>query len=100
MSQRSPGVCAWAERAGTAKGVGRSRFADRAGTAEGGQGACAWQSGPGLRKEGCQRGEPMNPPAPDLAELRREIDRIDEAMHGLLMERSRIIDRLIAVKKT
>jgi chorismate mutase len=42
----------------------------------------------------------MNPPAPDLAELRREIDRIDEAMHGLLMERGRIIDRLIAVKKT
>src|SRR5919112_1922015 len=42
----------------------------------------------------------MNPPAPDLAALRREIDRIDEAMHGLLMERGRIIDRLIAVKRT
>jgi chorismate mutase len=42
----------------------------------------------------------MNAPAPDLAALRREIDRIDEAMHGLLMERGRIIDRLIAVKKT
>src|SRR5499425_2943451 len=35
-----------------------------------------------------------------LADLRREIDRIDEAMHALLMERGAIIDRLIAVKKT
>jgi chorismate mutase len=35
-----------------------------------------------------------------LAELRREIDRIDEAMHGLLMQRGEIIDRLIAVKQT
>jgi chorismate mutase len=35
-----------------------------------------------------------------LADLRREIDRIDEAMHGLLIERSEIIDRLIAVKRT
>ncbi len=35
-----------------------------------------------------------------LAELRREIDRIDEAMHALLIERGEIIDRLIAVKKT
>jgi chorismate mutase len=42
----------------------------------------------------------MKQTAPDLAELRREIDRIDEAMHGLLMERGRIIDRLIAVKNT
>lgn len=33
-----------------------------------------------------------------LAELRRDIDRIDQTMHGLLMERGRIIDRLIAVK--
>jgi chorismate mutase len=33
-----------------------------------------------------------------LAELRVEIDRIDAAMHGLLMERGRIIDRLIAIK--
>ena len=32
---------------------------------------------------------------PPLAELRREIDRIDEAMHGLLMERGQIISRLI-----
>ena len=38
--------------------------------------------------------------APTLADLRQEIDRIDEAMHGLLMERGEIIDRLIAVKKT
>src|SRR3954453_21413042 len=38
--------------------------------------------------------------APSLGDLRREIDRIDEAMHGLLMERGRIIDRLIATKKT
>jgi chorismate mutase len=35
-----------------------------------------------------------------LQDLRQEIDRIDEAMHGLLMERGQIIDRLIAVKKT
>jgi chorismate mutase len=39
-----------------------------------------------------------NPPT--LADLRREIDRIDEAMHRLLMERGDIIDRLIATKKT
>jgi chorismate mutase len=35
-----------------------------------------------------------------LAELRAEIDRIDEAMHLLLMQRGEIIDRLIAVKQT
>ena len=35
-----------------------------------------------------------------LADLRREIDRIDEQMHALLIERGQIIDRLIAVKKT
>src|SRR5262244_2165322 len=39
-----------------------------------------------------------NPPS--LADLRRDIDRIDETMHGLLMERGEIIDRLIAVKQT
>src|ERR1043166_7102702 len=39
-----------------------------------------------------------NPPT--LADLRREIDRIDEGMHRLLMERGDIIDRLIATKKT
>src|SRR5215813_6066159 len=38
--------------------------------------------------------------APSLGELRREIDRIDEAMHRLLMERGDIIDRLIAAKQT
>jgi chorismate mutase len=37
---------------------------------------------------------------PSLTDLRREIDRIDEGMHGLLMERGEIIDRLIAVKQT
>ena len=37
---------------------------------------------------------------PSLADLRREIDRIDESMHGLLMERGEIIDRLISVKQT
>src|SRR5918912_1323369 len=37
---------------------------------------------------------------PSLADLRREIDRIDEGMHRLLMERGDIIDRLIAVKKS
>lgn len=35
-----------------------------------------------------------------LADLRSEIDRIDSAMHGLLMERSQIIETLIAIKKT
>src|SRR2546430_11313474 len=42
--------------------------------------------------------KPSEPPS--LAELRREIDRIDEAMHRLLMERGEIIDRLIATKQT
>jgi chorismate mutase len=37
---------------------------------------------------------------PSLADLRREIDRIDETMHRLLMERGDIIDRLITVKGT
>src|SRR6267143_1485130 len=36
------------------------------------------------------------PDIPSLADLRREIDRIDEGMHGLLMERGEIIDRRIA----
>jgi chorismate mutase len=35
-----------------------------------------------------------------LTDLRQEIDRIDEAMHELLIKRGQIIDRLIAVKKT
>ena len=37
---------------------------------------------------------------PSLAALRAEIDRIDEAMHALLIERSEIIENLIAVKGT
>ena len=37
---------------------------------------------------------------PSLADLRRDIDRIDETMHRLLMERGDIIDTLIATKKT
>ena len=36
--------------------------------------------------------------APDLGALRVEIDRIDEALHRLLMDRGAIIDELIAVK--
>jgi chorismate mutase len=44
--------------------------------------------------------EEMSPRPPDLAELRAEIDRIDAAMHALLMERSEIIGRLIQTKKT
>src|ERR1700747_1601783 len=44
--------------------------------------------------------KPSRSQTPSLAELRREIDRIDEAMHGLLMERGEIIDRLIAAKQT
>ena len=42
--------------------------------------------------------KPAEPPR--SADLRKEIDRIDEAMHRLLMERGEIIDRLIAVKGT
>ena len=41
------------------------------------------------------------PPAPPSLEvLRKEIDAIDEQVHGLLMARGDIIDRLISVKKT
>ena len=46
---------------------------------------------------------PSKPPRqndPTLAQLRVEIDHIDEQMHGLLIARGEIIDRLIAVKKT
>src|SRR3954447_2659898 len=43
---------------------------------------------------------PPDAPKPTLADLRREIDRIDEAMHRLLMQRGDIIDTLIATKKT
>jgi chorismate mutase len=42
----------------------------------------------------------MTQAPPSLADLRQEIDRIDEAMHRLLIERGEIIDRLISVKKT
>src|SRR5512141_1885086 len=44
--------------------------------------------------------KPSPSAAPSLADLRAEIDRIDAAMHGLLMERAEIIGRLIKVKKT
>jgi len=40
------------------------------------------------------------PEAPSLGDLRKEIDRIDEAMHQLLIERSEIIDRLIVAKRS
>src|ERR1043166_7032424 len=43
---------------------------------------------------------PSRSDTPSLVELRHEIDRIDETMHGLLMERGDIIDRLIAAKQT
>ena len=43
---------------------------------------------------------PEPPQAINLGDLRKEIDRIDENMHQLLMERGTIIDRLIAVKKS
>lgn len=39
-------------------------------------------------------------PPTSLEDLRREIDNIDEQVHGLLMKRGDIIDRLISVKKT
>ena len=42
----------------------------------------------------------MPAPPQDLAAMRAEIDRLDEGMHRLLMERGAIIDRLIAVKRT
>ena len=37
-------------------------------------------------------------PEPTLADLRTEIDRIDSAMHELLIDRGRIIDQLIEIK--
>jgi len=43
---------------------------------------------------------PNTAPPPALAELRAEIDRIDAAMHALLIERGEIIGRLIAAKHT
>ena len=44
--------------------------------------------------------KPLATGTPALVDLRNNIDRIDEAMHRLLMERGEIIDRLIAVKNT
>lgn len=35
---------------------------------------------------------------PNLADLRKEIDRIDAEMHALLIERGQVIDRLIEIK--
>jgi chorismate mutase len=40
------------------------------------------------------------PANPTLADIRAEIDRLDAAMHELLMQRSEVIGTLIAVKKT
>jgi chorismate mutase len=44
--------------------------------------------------------KPSRSDAPALADLRREIDHIDETMHGLLMQRGEIIDRLIMTKRS
>jgi len=44
--------------------------------------------------------KPAQGQAPTLADLRKEIDRIDRAMHELLIERSGIVDTLISVKKS
>src|SRR5262249_40923012 len=43
--------------------------------------------------------KPPRQATPSLADLRRQIDRIDSAMHALLIERGEIIDQLIAAKK-
>jgi chorismate mutase len=40
------------------------------------------------------------PAKPTLADIRAEIDRLDADMHGLLMERSQVIETLIKIKKT
>jgi chorismate mutase len=57
-------------------------------------------SGGALRVQRRAMAKPSRSETPSLADLRREIDRIDESMHGLLMERGEIIDRLISVKQT
>lgn len=44
--------------------------------------------------------KPKTGPAPTLAGLRAEIDRIDAAMYALLIERGEIIGELIKVKRT
>lgn len=41
----------------------------------------------------------MSEPPKDLDDIRREIDRIDAEMHRLLIERSSVIERLIAIKQ-
>jgi chorismate mutase len=43
---------------------------------------------------------PLLPSNPTLADIRAEIDRLDIAMHELLMQRSHVIETLISVKKT
>src|SRR6476659_10138447 len=55
-----------------------------------------------LARPGAETGQTMadKPQTDSLAALRAEIDHIDETMHGLLMQRGEIIDRLIAVKQT
>ncbi|MBI1206079.1 MAG: chorismate mutase [Azospirillum sp.] len=40
----------------------------------------------------------MSPPKPLLEELRREIDQIDDAIHDLLVQRTRIVERIAATK--
>jgi chorismate mutase len=52
------------------------------------------------RSPGKAAGKSPHKAPPSLPDLRREIDRIDAAMHELLIERGEIIDQLIAVKKT
>ena len=54
---------------------------------------------PETRPAANARASSSEPPA-ELALLRTDIDRIDAAMHELLMERGDIIDRLIAFKRT
>ena len=56
-----------------------------------------YQSGP---LAGSAMPKPPRLNDPSLADLRQQIDRIDEQMHELLIERGEIIDHLIAVKKT
>ncbi|HEY7245753.1 MAG TPA: chorismate mutase [Xanthobacteraceae bacterium] len=42
---------------------------------------------------------PSPPEVPSLAELRQEIDRLDEGMHSLLLQRGEIISKLIKAKQ-
>jgi chorismate mutase len=50
--------------------------------------------------ERAKQKQQAKPKQMSLADLRRELDRIDAEMHALLMERGETIDTLIAVKKT